>query len=462
MESVVPKFSHATESGNSHSIKARQTAINVPKHDIANHLQGYKCAREQRGSYSDLQMHPLLFQAPENGCLPYYPLNCCTGVPASFNFTSGNQPLLNLSLSHISRRANPAVNYLNKSLKSKRSGSALGGIDFHPLLQRTNDINGTSVSGVPSAQLSVNLESFRGEAAEMGNPSDTVPSMLQTNSDQLAASDKLFNPLEKENELDLEIHLSSTSSRKETAVGNVSVIDYNLERSIVSVPNSRTTMETGNCSSPCDQNGENCPAASMPNRTDAEHVSGAYGTSMPSNDISEYCIDNINDQSLPEIVMEQEELSDSDDEVGENVEFECEEMADSEGAEGSDSEQMANIQNKEASNVAVEKVVADADVDDQQAEPIIRGNHENNDSLPLDCVDESKHVESRNGKSLAGKNAASSRPKRSCRKITRSAQNVSRQQHPVYTPKHLAPASLSTTPLRKPRKCARRTEAILS
>ncbi|EPS74726.1 hypothetical protein M569_00028, partial [Genlisea aurea] len=42
--------------------------------------------------------------------------------------------------------------------------------------------------------------------------------------------------------------------------------------------------------------------------------------------------------SFPDIVMEQEELSDSEDEYGENVEFECEEMADSEGESSTDSE----------------------------------------------------------------------------------------------------------------------------
>ena len=56
--------------------------------------------------------------------------------------------------------------------------------------------------------------------------------------------------------------------------------------------------------------------------------------------------DNASDQSHPEIVMEQEELSDSDEDVEEHVEFECEEMADSEGEEGSGCEQVSEMQDK--------------------------------------------------------------------------------------------------------------------
>ncbi|KAK7829467.1 hypothetical protein CFP56_029417 [Quercus suber] len=56
--------------------------------------------------------------------------------------------------------------------------------------------------------------------------------------------------------------------------------------------------------------------------------------------------DDIGDLSHPKIVMEQEELSDLDEEIKEHVEFECEEMADSEGEDGSGCEQIPNMQNK--------------------------------------------------------------------------------------------------------------------
>ena len=67
----------------------------------------------------------------------------------------------------------------------------------------------------------------------------------------------------------------------------------------------------------------------------------------PSN-AGNVCVnDSADDQSLPEIVMEQEELSDSDEEVEENVEFECEEMTDSEEEDEEPySYQILNTQNK--------------------------------------------------------------------------------------------------------------------
>lgn len=47
-------------------------------------------------------------------------------------------------------------------------------------------------------------------------------------------------------------------------------------------------------------------------------------------------------------MIEQEELSDSDEEIEEHVEFECEEMTDSEGDEGSGYEQIPEMQDKVA------------------------------------------------------------------------------------------------------------------
>lgn len=65
-----------------------------------------------------------------------------------------------------------------------------------------------------------------------------------------------------------------------------------------------------------------------------------------NDNISSIDVDDIGDQSHPEIVMEQEELSDSEEDIEEHVEFECEGMADSEGEDGSGCEQAPEIQNK--------------------------------------------------------------------------------------------------------------------
>lgn len=68
-------------------------------------------------------------------------------------------------------------------------------------------------------------------------------------------------------------------------------------------------------------------------RNDGSHVTGSSATSR--------CIDEIGDQSNQGIVMEHEELSDSDQEMmeEEHVEFECEEMTDSQGENDSECEE---------------------------------------------------------------------------------------------------------------------------
>ena len=67
-------------------------------------------------------------------------------------------------------------------------------------------------------------------------------------------------------------------------------------------------------------------------RNDGSQVTGSIGRSR--------CIDEMGDQSNQGIVMEHEELSDSDQEMmEEHVEFECEEMTDSQGEDDSECEE---------------------------------------------------------------------------------------------------------------------------
>ncbi|XP_075665904.1 uncharacterized protein LOC142635663 [Castanea sativa] len=207
-----------------------------------------KCIPEERRIDSDLQMHPLLFQSPEDRHLPYYRLNCGTSTSSSFIFFSGNQPQLNLNLFH-----NPYLeNYF-----------------------------GVTTEKVFDA---VQTESLvcRGLATGVNPPS----------------------PTERTNELDLEIHLRYTS-RKKKGMESRDVTAFSTDL-----------------------------------------VSSSHGLSIPSNNISRYHMDDIGDQSHPEIVMEQEELSNPDEEIEEHVEFECEGMADSEGEDGSGCEQIPEMQNK--------------------------------------------------------------------------------------------------------------------
>lgn len=143
-----------------------------------------------------------------------------------------------------------------------------------------------------------------------------------------------------ENELDLEIHLSSTS-KMERERGSTNVTGHK-PRIYASTLNSGPAVEAQNSSGQYQKQSNHSPSVSSPLEVRGKLVSGACTLVVPSSEI----LDAIGDQSLPEIVMEQEELSDSDEEIGEHVEFECEEMADSEGEESSDSEQIAELQAK--------------------------------------------------------------------------------------------------------------------
>ncbi|KAK8501949.1 hypothetical protein V6N13_023273 [Hibiscus sabdariffa] len=275
---------------------------------------------EERSIRTDLQMHPLLFQAHEDGQLPYYPLNCGAGTSSSFSLFSGNQPQLNLSLFYNSQQAD---DNLTKSLRMKESVSALYGIDFHPLLQRTDQTNGELVTAFSIASTSTGLD---GNSATP-TPSDAVQTRPVVHCSPFAARSRPSSPTEKAKELDLEIHLSSLST-KENAVLSMGVTAHPTNSS-VRLLNSQNTTETADT------------FLSSGNK----FVSGGCASTVSSKIIGRY-IDDASHRSHPEIVMEQEELSDSDEEAEEHVEFECEEMADSEGEEGSGCEQVSEMQDK--------------------------------------------------------------------------------------------------------------------
>ena len=123
-ENLVSRIPHAVNLGTTHSVKAVKKKNSPLKANVRHSLPDeseidkYKCIPKGRRIDSDLQIHPLLFQSPEDRRLPYYQLNCGTSTSSSFIFFSGNQPQLSLNLFH-----NPYLeNYFegfNKSLKSR-------------------------------------------------------------------------------------------------------------------------------------------------------------------------------------------------------------------------------------------------------------------------------------------------------------------------------------------------------
>lgn len=427
-EKVVSPLLRVANSGSSHPIKSTENKSNANQHQQEAFVLGDRCVEGDKGD-SDLQMHPLLFKSSGDGHMPYYQLNCYNSTSSSFNFFSRFQPQLNLSLLYNPHhQANQAVNHFDKSSKSKETTSPAGGIDFHPLLQKANCANGDSVTAHSVADLSVNLEPLRSSNAQL--PFNAVQSESRATSNRLAACTKSGSPNEKASELDLDIHLSC-SSRKEKAIGSRDVNKLSSTTSNLTVRGSETAMETQATKSSCHQRSE---------------YSGAHLFVESSNNISMTDINNEGDRSLPEIVMEQEELSDSEEEIGEHVEFECEEMDDSEGDGVSDSEQIMDIQNKEVPNATRETIERDSDFDDQQCGARAQGKEKPSplglslsSCAPPGCPAhnkmKAKTTESTGTEGSAGKNHhPPSRSNRSCKKPLSRTKHIAAQKQAMDTP----------------------------
>lgn len=457
-ENLVSRIPHAIRSGITHITKSGENKSNAPN-DHSTSLRSdesriikAKCVDNDGNTDSDLQMHPLLFQATEDGRIPYYPLNCGTSDSSSFSFFSGNQPQLHLSLLHNPHQEN-LVGSFTKSLQLKDSTSLSCGIDFHPLLQRMDYAQGDSID-------------------------DQTESLV--NGDPLSTG-KL---VEKANELDLDIHISS-SSRKESSWGREEATQ-NPVGSTTNVPDSGVSTKTQNSNRSLYPYNESSPSnISRP-------VSGGHSLVLAGDNIDRY-VDDLGDQSHPEIVMEQEELSDSDEENEESVEFECEEMTDSEGDEGSGCEQINEIQIEERPSSAVEKLNAANGEDktcesrttirSQDAVPILgknipslelgltsQGKDDDGNSswLSLDSssarhcparLTENEHEDTAIREGPAAKRLASSRPSRSCKKKNLSMDGVIEQRQ-TLDGKQLNLAPLRIPILRKPRKRARGSSGL--
>ncbi|KAL2518196.1 Homeodomain-like superfamily protein [Abeliophyllum distichum] len=338
-ENTALQVVRATKSGVDSLVKPGQIRSISMENTISNQHQNTeslrnKCLTEERGD-PDLQMHPLLFQAPEDGALQYYPLNSSTSTSSSFSLFSGNQPQLNLGLFHNPRHLRDAVNFLTKSSKPREKKSSSFGMDFHPLLQRANDVDSDMLAAHSAAKLPSNAESG------------------QRDGSLSASCSKLPSPRGKANELDLDIHLSFTS-RNDKSMENRNVTENCIDRSVNAAVYGSLESENAKDSSKYKQRDP------TPEGISYKLDSGDHVLVTSTNERSRKFSGDMGEESVPEIVMEHEELSDSEDEFGENVEFEREEMTDSEGGDTSDSEEFIDIPNEE-----VHQDITDADSDDQ-------------------------------------------------------------------------------------------------
>ncbi|KAL0794051.1 hypothetical protein Bca101_065428 [Brassica carinata] len=268
---------------------------------------------------SDLQMHPLLFRTPEHGQISCYPSNRDKGGSSAFSFFSDNRPQL-LSLFNSPRQINHSADQFQKKASSNDHDAAQGDSCFHPLLQRTECETSYHISG-------------------RGNLDTNIGKKRKLCQDTSSAVEKTCIPGAARND----VTLKSVSSSKHAKNVNA---DINLS------PRSSKEKDCGSVSA---ANISEVPDICMVQREDGSEMPGSTAT-------SDRCIDEMGDQSNLGIVMEQEELSDSDEDTieEEHVEFECEEMADSEGEEGSECEEIIEMQDKDNRSSAVE--VASTDV----------------------------------------------------------------------------------------------------
>ncbi|XP_077237707.1 homeodomain-like superfamily protein isoform X2 [Tasmannia lanceolata] len=314
------------------------------------------------GAELDMQMHPLLFQAPEDGCFPYFPINYSADASSTFSFLPGNPLQATLNLFRKPQHSFSITDRSYPALKSKETLSNLCTIDFHPLLQGTDNVNSDPVIVSPAIHPSCNSESLEDNCAQISNPSASFPTMQQVDDDGWTAATAPNSPNVTANELDLDIHLSSVDC-KGKSMGTRGGAEHNINRSSIVSLEHKTMEESHRANVQSYHDKENCPLTSIATTSNVHSGKNTVNTDLQtracnkthvdahmvlsSNAISKCTEDNIGSNSLPEIVMEQEELSDSDEEIEEDVEFECEEMTDSEG-EGLDCEQLVDMQTKVA------------------------------------------------------------------------------------------------------------------
>ncbi|KAK4769242.1 hypothetical protein SAY86_027392 [Trapa natans] len=289
---------HATRVGSTYEGRA----ANVPdSHQEDSGVLGERSlgVAEERFNSSVLRMHPLLFQAPVDGRL-HHPSDPSTSSSGSFNLCTGNRPQLKLSLFMSPNQTIQDLNSFNRNV-TQDANSSFSGIEFHPLLKKPDD-----------AERNMKL-CFRGSLATASSSQCTF---------------------DKANELDLEMHLSSSSKKVKDSER------CDKENSGVGLVNREST-------DPSRQPFNNLPS-----------VGGLIkgGSRILVDDNDNICMDIVDDQSHPEIVMEQEELSDSEEEFEEQVEFEYEEMTDSEEEDVSCAVVFSEATNKDALNTPVDEV----------------------------------------------------------------------------------------------------------
>lgn len=294
---------------------------------------------EESNCESDIQMHPLLFQMADAERQLYRTKDYSSTV----SLRADQQADINLFRPEqsdcVNERSIPQLQ--SKGLHLNRLT-----IDFHPLLQRTSDINNSSSVLHSDKQHTVSE-----------SPGSPMTGQQLIDSSQPTSS--CAAQYDKDGGIDLDIHLYSATNEGRLTSGrgpinsrtvdsrNVCKSDVQKEKwEHANIP-SLVQRVKGDAASVADNSSvcsrETSLGANYESRAFSKAlVRNAFGTTLSGHGVRQQVVDNTVDRPSPEIVMEQEELSDSEEET-DDVQFECEEMDDSEG-EDLDDESASKIE----------------------------------------------------------------------------------------------------------------------
>ncbi|KAI0495032.1 hypothetical protein KFK09_025179 [Dendrobium nobile] len=296
------RVAHVAEAGVSVVNLIENTCKLSDNHPNNFHSDGSNLADQMKenGSESDVQLHPLLFQNPS-----HFSFNCQNTAPSSYDLLIGSQ----CSIDTVSTAA---PDNSSRGLGLPRISNT---IDFHPLLQRCG-----SNSDVPIT--------FDLLSADLRAPHETGAVQLVTGASSRCQCDEM-------SKIDLNIHLSSTMDMQRS----VEVCDNQNVELHASTPEERIVEKIVQANlKPSDAKDKELEVSRETNLLVhsalfySKDGSGLKKIPQGHNFSCHQCLEDFHEVSNPGIIMEQEELSDSEDE-SENVVFECEDLEDSEEEE---------------------------------------------------------------------------------------------------------------------------------
>ncbi|XP_072979372.1 uncharacterized protein [Typha angustifolia] len=281
-----------------------------------------KSRAKENSTESEFQMHPLLFQLHEDQFSSYYSTGL-TNISSGYNF-------LTRSKVQVDRRSDD----INTASQTKEAPGDMHTIDFHPLLRRTENASGGATSLSSNIMLA---GEFRRESDchQFLNKFDYTLRESLVDDGQLATDGAPTCHKEKENGLDLDIRLYYAIGNGNGKLGCRGTSEHQYVESASCLE--QRVLEKGRHSDkpslcckdkPFDFPISSCSSVQSCRVEDVNLVEKLESR----NGCPHQCTEESHEESIPGIVMEHEELSDSDEDSV-HVEFEHEEMDDSEDDE---------------------------------------------------------------------------------------------------------------------------------